>query len=46
MLTITGIIIGLLGREPEDDTGKFYVEDVCFLELHEQTPRPMIDEDK
>ena len=46
MIIVSGVIVGLLGREPEDDRGKFHVEDVCFQPLPGQEPRPVIDEER
>ncbi|CAL1543262.1 unnamed protein product [Lymnaea stagnalis] len=44
--SVTGVIAAVLGMEPDDQKGKFYVEDYCFQELPSQMPRPMIDEEK
>lgn len=38
--------MGLLGIEPEDDAGKFHVEEVCFRPLGEQTRVPEMEEDR
>lgn len=43
--SVTGIIIAVYGKEPEDDKGKFHVEDYCFQELPKQTPLPGLDAD-
>ncbi|KAL4239352.1 DNA polymerase delta subunit 2 [Mactra antiquata] len=44
--SVTGVIVALYGKEPEDDKGKFYVEDYCFQELPKQKPLPQLDEDR
>jgi hypothetical protein len=41
-----GVIVAVLGLEPEDDEGKFVVEDYCFQMLPQQVPRPTFSEDK
>ena len=46
MMMCTGVIVAVLGREPEEDRGKFFVEDYCFQLLPEQVPRPALTEDK
>ena len=46
LVNASGVIVGLLGVEPEEDKGKFHVEEVCFQPLGKQEPRPSIDEDR
>ncbi|XP_076458438.1 DNA polymerase delta subunit 2-like [Babylonia areolata] len=43
---VTGVIVAVLGQEPEEDRGKFQVEDYCFQLLPEQVPRPTLTEDR
>ncbi|XP_055877930.1 DNA polymerase delta subunit 2-like [Biomphalaria glabrata] len=43
---VTGIVIAVLGMEPEDKKGKFYVEDYCYQDLPAQISRPIMDVDK
>ncbi|CAG5116318.1 unnamed protein product [Candidula unifasciata] len=43
---VTGIVAAVLGREPAEDKGKFYVEDYCFQDLPQQVPRPVMEHDK
>ncbi|KAK7002588.1 DNA polymerase delta subunit 2, partial [Biomphalaria glabrata] len=43
---VTGIVIAVLGMEPEDRKGKFYVEDYCYQDLPAQISRPIMDVDK
>ncbi|XP_061191670.1 DNA polymerase delta subunit 2-like [Saccostrea echinata] len=43
---VTGVIIAVYGKEPDDDRGKFHVEKYCFRMLNEQVPRPIIEKDK
>ncbi|XP_041363525.1 DNA polymerase delta subunit 2-like [Gigantopelta aegis] len=42
--SITGVIVAVYGKEPDDDRGKFYVEDYCYQALPEQAPRPDVGE--
>ncbi|OWF46452.1 DNA polymerase delta subunit 2-like [Mizuhopecten yessoensis] len=44
--SVTGVIMAVYGIEPEDDQGKFHVEDYCFQELPAQVPRPALKQDK
>ncbi|XP_052701812.1 DNA polymerase delta subunit 2-like [Crassostrea angulata] len=44
--SVTGVIIAVYGKEPEDDQGKFHVEKYCFQMLSDQVPRPVIQKDK
>lgn len=44
--SVTGAIIAVYGIEPENDQGKFYIEDYCFQELPAQVPRPVLEQDK
>lgn len=41
-----GVIVAVLGMEPENDGGKFHVEDYCFQLLPEQIPRPVFTEER
>ncbi|KAK7113051.1 DNA polymerase delta subunit 2-like [Littorina saxatilis] len=43
---VTGVIVAVLGREPDEDRGKFVVEDYCLQALPEQVPRPSLTEDR
>lgn len=43
---VTGVIVAVLGREPDDERGKFHVEDHCFQLLPEQVPRPSFTEER
>ncbi|PVD38170.1 hypothetical protein C0Q70_00781 [Pomacea canaliculata] len=43
---VTGVIVAVLGMEPENDGGKFHVEDYCFQLLPEQIPRPVFTEER
>ncbi len=36
----------MYGYEPEEDPGKFEVEDYCFQQLPEQAPAPHLDQDR
>lgn len=38
--------MAVYGKEPEDDKGKFHVEDFCFQLLPEQPPLPPLAEDR
>ncbi|XP_033738216.1 DNA polymerase delta subunit 2-like [Pecten maximus] len=44
--SVTGAIIAVYGIEPEDNLGKFHVEDYCFQVLPAQVPRPALEQDK
>lgn len=44
--SIVGVIVAVYGKEPEDDKGKFHVEDYCFQLLPEQPPLPRLAEDR
>ncbi|GFO33116.1 polymerase (DNA directed), delta 2, regulatory subunit [Plakobranchus ocellatus] len=44
--SVTGVIVAVIGIEPEDDKGKFYVEDVCYQLLPAQIARPILEQDK
>ncbi|XP_059163873.1 DNA polymerase delta subunit 2-like [Physella acuta] len=39
---VTGVIVAVMGFEPEDKKGKFQVEDYCFQELPVQIERPQL----
>ena len=41
-----GVVVAVCGMEPEDDRGKFHVEDLCFQDLPQQVPRPALEQDK
>lgn len=43
---VLGVIVAVYGREPEDDKGKFHVEDYCFQELPKQPLLPELDGDR
>ncbi|KAL8585414.1 hypothetical protein ACOMHN_046657 [Nucella lapillus] len=43
---VTGVIVAVLGHEPEEDRGKFVVEDYCFQLLPEPLPRPAFSQDR
>ncbi|KAI0220272.1 DNA polymerase delta subunit 2 [Lamellibrachia satsuma] len=43
---VTGVVVAVCGMEPEDDRGKFHVEDLCFQDLPQQVPRPPLEQDK
>ncbi|KAK2182621.1 hypothetical protein NP493_345g04035 [Ridgeia piscesae] len=43
---VTGVVVAVCGKEPEDDRGKFHVEALCFQELPSQIPRPPMEQDK
>ena len=43
---ISGVIIAIYGKEPDEDRGKFYVEDCCFQDLPDQIPRPKLSQDR
>ncbi|GAB1606272.1 DNA polymerase delta subunit 2-like [Argonauta hians] len=42
----TGFVIAVYGHEPEDNRGKFQVEDFCVQDLPPQIPRSPIDQDR
>ncbi|KAK2156975.1 hypothetical protein LSH36_201g02010 [Paralvinella palmiformis] len=42
----TGVIVAVCGQEPEDNRGKFFVEEYCYQELPLQPERPLLDQDK
>ncbi|KAK6187898.1 hypothetical protein SNE40_005824 [Patella caerulea] len=44
--SVTGPVIAVFGKEPENDAGKFYVEEYCFQHLPNQLPRPIIENDR
>lgn len=44
--SVTGAIIAVYGKEPENARGKFHVEEYCFQELPTQIQRPVLKEDK
>ena len=44
--SVTGVIIAVKGSEPEDNRGKFHVTDYCYLDIPEQSERPVLTEDK
>lgn len=46
LAVVTGVIVAVLGQEPEDDRGKFHVEDYCFQHLPDQVPRPKLIEER
>ena len=46
LVMCTGVIVAILGKEPDEDRGKLFVEDYCFQLLPEQVPRPALTEDK
>ena len=43
---VTGVIVAVCGYEPDEERGKFEVEDVCYQELPKQIERPLMEEDK
>ena len=45
-MLVTGITVALLGSEKEEQPGKFYVTDLCFLELPQQPARDELEKDK
>ena len=45
-LLLLGTIVAVCGQEPEDDKGKFHVEEYCFQELPSQEKLPELNEDK
>ncbi|XP_013408410.1 DNA polymerase delta subunit 2-like [Lingula anatina] len=40
---VTGIVIAVYGVEPDEDRGKFLVEDYCFLDMASSVPRPVVE---
>ncbi|KAL3875497.1 hypothetical protein ACJMK2_033443 [Sinanodonta woodiana] len=44
--SITGVIVAVYGMEPEDDKGKFHVEEYCFQELPAQPKLPKLENDR
>lgn len=44
--SVTGTIVAVCGLEPEDDKGKFHVEEFCFQELPPQKELPELTDDK
>jgi len=40
------VVVAVLGTEPEDDRGKFHVEDYCFQLLPEQPALPPLSDDR
>ena len=42
----SGVILALYGREPDDDRGRFHVEEYCFQDLPVQKDRPVLEEDR
>ena len=42
----SGVIVAVCGQEPEDNRGKFFVEEYCYQELPLQPERPLLDQDK
>ena len=42
---VTGVVIAICGKEPEDQRGKFFVDDFCYKQLVEQPERPLIEKD-
>lgn len=43
---VTGVVVAVLGKEPENDRGKFIVEDYCFPNIPAQVPRPAFSEER
>ena len=44
-LLLPGVIVGVRGEEPEEDRGRFHVEEYCCLDVTAQPPRPTLDTD-
>ncbi|KAL5019253.1 hypothetical protein ScPMuIL_004975 [Solemya velum] len=44
--SVTGVVAAVYGVEPDDDRGKFHVEDVCYHELPSQPERHVGDRDR
>lgn len=44
--SVTGVIVAVMGKEPENDKGKFHVEDYCLQELPKQPPLPSLNSDR
>ncbi|XP_005101329.1 DNA polymerase delta subunit 2 [Aplysia californica] len=44
--SVTGTVVAVLGKEPENERGKFYVEDYCFQDMPGQIPRPICEEER
>jgi len=44
--SVTGTVVAVLGKEPESEPGKFYVEDYCFQDLPSQVSRPIPENDR
>lgn len=44
--SVTGVIVALYGVEPDDNRGKFHVEDYCYPQLPDQIPRTPIEHDR
>jgi len=42
---VTGVVVAVLGKEPDDDRGKFHVEDLCYQDMPPQVSRPSIEKD-
>lgn len=42
----SGVIVAVLGVEPDNDKGKFHVEDHCFQSLPKQIPLAPMEVDK
>ena len=45
-MCFVGVIIAVLGKESEEDRGRFIVEDYCFQMLPDQISRSPIHEDR
>ncbi|CAH1795392.1 unnamed protein product [Owenia fusiformis] len=43
---VTGVVVAVYGKEPEDQPGTFHVEDYCHRALPPQNPRPSLSQDK
>uniref|UniRef100_A0A0B6ZQD3 DNA polymerase delta subunit 2 n=1 Tax=Arion vulgaris TaxID=1028688 RepID=A0A0B6ZQD3_9EUPU len=44
--SVTGIVVAVLGNEPGNEKGKFYVEEFCYQDLPQQVPRLIMEHDK
>jgi hypothetical protein len=40
------VIVALYGAEPDDNRGKFHVDDYCYQQLPDQIPRAPIEHDR
>jgi len=43
---ISGTVVALYGRQPEEFAGKFFVKEISYSSMPSQVPRPMSEQEK